>query len=217
MSTDNNTPKFYTSKDKVWVDPKGMEVPFSRVFKPEKLKEKACADIHALALKAEQSLKALNDKVYAISDNLYKEAMAALHAEGKKQTKGNFTYYNFDRSFKVEIDMQDRLEYDSLKMDAAKAKFDQYIAQHTQGNDELIVALIGDAFTNSKGSVDHKKVQNLLSYQHRFKGEKYALWHDGCNLLAAAGTVVSSKRYTRIFVRNAQGEYQALTLNFSSL
>lgn len=210
------TPKFYTSKDPIWHDAKQLPVPFSRVLKPERLKEKAAEKLYKKATALSADLAAFHTEVKTICTQLYEEALQAMGADAQK-SKGNFTWYNFDRSFKVEIDMKDRIEYDPIKLEAAKQKFDDYIAQHVAGNDDLIITLIKDAFTNTKGKVDNKKIQTLVSYKAKFSGAKYALWHAGCDLLIAAATVVSSKRYTTFSVRQDDGSYQQLNLNFSSL
>lgn len=209
--------KFHTSKDKIWQDAKGLPVPYSRVLPPERKKEKYAKQLHDMAKKIETDLGSLWEHANAICAELYKEAMDALAAEGKAQTKGNFRWYNFDKSVRIEVDMQDRLEYDSLKLAAAKAKFDEYITKHTAGADDLITTLVADAFTNTKGRVDNKKIQTLISYKNRFTGAKYALWHQGCDLLIEAAEVVSSKRYTTFSLRQPDGSYKAINLNFSSI
>lgn len=212
-----STVKFQTSKDKIWQDAKGLEVPYSRVLPDERKKEKYAQRLHALAEKATINLDSLKQEADELCAELYAEAMEALKVSNKKTTKGNFVWYNFDKSFKVEVDIADRIEYDSLKLEAAKAMFDEYIKKHIGGSDDLISGLVADAFTTSRGKVDSKKIQTLISYKNRYKGAKYELWHKGCDLLIEAASVVSSKRYTTFSIRQEDGSYKNINLNFSSL
>ena len=89
--------------------------------------------------------------------------------ENDKKGKGNFTWFNFDRSIKVEVSISDRIEFDDLGIIACKDKLNEFLDSNIESKDDAVKSMILDAFNNTKGELDAKKVMNLLRYKSKIK------------------------------------------------
>ncbi len=200
---------------KAWIDEKGIEIPANRITRLEKLREKEAARLL-------KDAKAINDKLAEykatmarICDYVYTEAMDELGADPGKN-KGNFTWYNFDRSIKVEVSISERIDFDDILIAAAKEKLDTFLEQHTS-EDEMIRQLVMNAFATSRGKLDVKRVLGLVSYRQRLPKSKYPLFHEAIDLIEQSIHRPDSRRYFRISERMSEGDYKVVELNFSSI
>ena len=206
----------HTSKNTMWTDEKGISIPFSRITKPEKIKETNAAKILKEARKANEGLNAFK----VLVTDLIAEAFEADLKEGKvaKEGKGNYLLYSFDRSVKVEVSVNERIEFDENTIGAAKEKFEQFLTDGTNGIDEMIRQLILSAFeTARKGKLDTKKVMSLLAYRSRISETKYPAFHEALKLIEDSIRRPDSKTYYRVWVKDDAGQFQTVELNFSAI
>jgi hypothetical protein len=201
-----------TSKDKVWKDESGTQIPFDRVTKGEKLRERLAAKLLKESLIINKKLKEIKEIFADTSKEVFDEFMES--AKVKKITKGNFTWYNFDRTIRVEVAISERIEFDDLGINVCKEKLNQYISDNIQSKNELVTNLIKDAFQTRNGKLDTKKVMSLLRYKSRIND---VLFQEAMNHLEESIRRPDSKSYYRIAVRNEAGQYDNVDLNFSSL
>jgi len=201
---------------KVWKDETGLEIPANRITKSEKMRESATEKLQKKAEKLNQLLSAFKEEFIETSDEIY---VAVLEENGVKASdrKGNFSFYNFDRSVKVETDIQERIEFDDAMIAVAKQHFDEFLSSNTNGIDDMIRELILDAFSSTRGKLDTKKVMSLVKYRSRIPADKYPQFHAAINAIEKGMRRPSSKRYFRISLRDAEGRYNAIDLNFSSI
>jgi len=201
----------YTTKDSEWADESGVSIPFNRITKAEKLKERTLNKMLKKALNLSKQLADFKTKVEkeceAVADAVLEELKAG------KPTKGNFTFFNFDRSIKVCVSISERIEFDDLTIQAAKAKLDEFLEDSIQG-EKMVKNLVMDAFNKSKGNLDVKKVLSLLKYKDQVNDKRFT---EAINLIEKAIRKPHSKSYFRIWGRDAKGEYQLVDLNFSSI
>lgn len=203
---------YQTSKNKMWVDESGMEIPFSRTTKSERLRERSAHSLLSDAQKLNSQLAAFKEKVIRVCDEVYQVFMEEKNNE--KARKGNFTWYNFDRSIKVEVAIQDRIEFDDLTISASKDKFDQYLHENVTSKDDFVKEIVVNAFSTSRGKLDTRKVLDLIKYKSRSKDP---VFQEAIKLLEESIRRPDSKTYFRIWERDTQGQYHAIDLNFSSL
>lgn len=200
------------SNQEFWIDESGNKIPYSRTTKTERLMERTAA-------KLLKDAKQMNEKL-----TLYKEAFADacdavyksfLHEkELSTDRKGNFTWYNFDRSIRIEISISERVTFDDLLITSAREKLNEFLTDNISGKTEFIKELVIDAFKTSKGQLDSKKVMNLLKYRGKIKDKLYqSAMEDIENSIRRP----SSRRYFRISERQPDGDYKAVDLNFSSI
>jgi len=196
-----------------WTDEKGHKVEMKRITKYEKLKEISAAKIVKQALKAEEKLVQTKTAVIELCEKVYDKYMEENNNDGKER-KGNFTWFNFDKSMKIEVSVNEPIKFDDLAIIACKDKLDEFLDNNISNENEIIKEMITDAFETSRGKLDTKKVMSLLSYKHRVKD---SVFQEAMHLLEKGITRPKSKRYFRVSVINEEGGYDNIELNFSSI
>lgn len=201
---------------KIWKDENGLEIPGTRVTKAEKLKERKAAQLLKQALKIHQTLKSYKSTIDQACQEVFDAVMEEAGAKGQNH-KGNFTWYNFDRTIKVEVNINERIDFDDALIAAAKDKFYEFLSTNTSGIDEMIRSLIMDAFQTTRGKLDPKKVLGLVRYRSRINEKKYPLYHEAIDLIERSIRRPDSRKYFRIWERKQDGKYVNIDLNFSSI
>jgi hypothetical protein len=131
-----------------------------------------------------------------------------------KEGKGNKMFYNFDRSIKIEVSINENISFDENTIGLAKAKLDEFLTKNTVGIDAMIKELVLSAFETSKGKMDAKKVLSLKRHTSRVND---AVFTEAVNLIDKSIRRTSSKTYFRVWVKDGGGQYQNIDLNFSSI
>lgn len=199
-----------------WTDESGITIPFNRISKLENVKEAQSAKLLKEAVKASEWLKKLRAMVEEACTKVANEVHLETVAVGKgfKDSKGNFTWFNFDRSIKIEVNVNETIKFDEARIAAARELFDKFISKNVQGTDDIIRQLINSAFANTKGGLDSKKVLGLLKFRSKIKD---SLFHQALDHIEASISRPSSKRYFRIWAKDENGAYQNIDLNFSNI
>jgi hypothetical protein len=209
--------KFHTQKDSVWVNAAGDAVPVKFVPKVDKVKESLGQKVHKAALQAEKQLSDLHKLLTEASTEvlqLIRDEYAVKSGKQKKQGKGAFTWFNFDRSIKIEGDVNDIVKWDGPLMTEAHELLKQYINANLNGANELIAGLVTAAFANTRGMIDSGKVFQILKYQDKIKNKEF---QKACELMKQAQTIDRTKMYMRVWEKADTGEYRNINLNFSSI
>lgn len=195
-----------------WTDEGGVTVPFNRLSKSEKLRETLSGQLVKAALKVNHDLIALKTHI----TDCMNDVTAALIADEKlpKNSKGNYTWYNFDRSIKIEVNVNETLQFDEAMIAAAREYLDKFITENVQGTAEVVRELINKAFQNTKGGLDAKKVMSLFKYRSKIKAANF---QRALGLIEQSISRPSSKKYFRVWAKNEEGGYQNIDLNFSSI
>lgn len=202
-----------TNKQTSWTDDKGVSVPFTRITKIEREKEKIANKIVSDATAIKERLKAFKTYVENECGKLYQASLKEYKAEDKVR-KGNFTWYNFDKEVRVEVNVNERIGFQEPEISIAKEKLDGFISDNLGGVDKLIQELVNDAFQNTKGALDAKKVMSLLKYRSKIKAVKF---QEALDLIEKSIVTNGSKTYFKVSLRQPNGEYEYIDLNFSSL
>lgn len=205
MTTQKSTQEF-------WTDEQGMKIPYSRITKAERLMEKESARLYREAAKLHAALKAYKKSIIKTCGQVYTEFMK--EKDSKVMGKGNFTWYNFDRTLKIEVSVSDRIEFDDLTITACKNKLDEFIDQNVEGKTDFVKELVNEAFTTSRGKLDSKKVMALLKYRSKIKAVEF---QEAMKLLEESIRRPDSRVYFRIWAKDAAGQYRNIDLNFSSI
>jgi len=202
----------YKVKDKVWADETGNTVPVEYISPGNRLKERHAATLIKQAKQTNKRLVNFKKQV----DKLCREVYAIMMEEYKvkENGKGNYTWYSFDRSIKVEVSISERIDFDDMAINACKQKLDEFLSENLNAKMEFVKELVTDAFSTSRGKLDAKKVMSLLKYRTKIKAQ---LFQDALNLLEDSIRRPSSKTYFRISERNDDGSYSQIDLNFSNL
>lgn len=203
-------------KNGTWTDESGIEIPANRISRAEKEREKQSEKILKSAQKVNKQLRDFYYLITQANDAVNRANVAEHKAHGKavRAGKGNFTWYNFDRSVKIEVNVNETIRFDEAKISAARELFDQFIDRNVSGTTDIVRQLINTAFANHKGGLDSKKVLSLLRYRSKIKDRDF---HSALDLIEDSISRPDSKKYYRVWVKNEQGAYENIELNFSSI
>ncbi|MBV7268401.1 DUF3164 family protein [Winogradskyella luteola] len=208
-----NTATYHTSRDKEWIDESGVSIPYNRTTKAERLHERSSARILKSAISLNKKLSEFKNLIRKLSDEAYKVFMKEKNS--KTKTKGNFTWYNFDRSIKIEVSISEPIRFDDLTIEAAKSKFDEFLDQNIESKNDFVKEMITDAFeTQRSGKMDVKQVMNLSRYESKINDP---LFSEAVALINQAVRKPKSKTYFRVWQKDEHGEYQNVDLNLSSI
>lgn len=208
--------KVHSNKDATWRNADGDKVPVKFVPLMDKKKEALAAKLHKSALSLEATLANLHNTMcdaFADITVMVREEYALKYKKEMK-TKGSITWFNFDRSIKIEADKNDIVKWDNALMTAAKEQLDRYLRANLTEANELIAGLVAGAFANSRGMIDSGKVFQILKYREKIKATPF---QKACQLMADAQSVDRTKLYMRIWEKLEDGQYRNINLNFSSI
>jgi|SRR5690554_605375 len=201
------------SSETAWIDESGNQTQYSRLFTYEKLMEKNAIKLFKDAIKVNEVLHDFKEKVREICEEVHEQYLKDKNIDAKG--KGNFTWYNFDRSIKVEVSINDRITFDDMGIATCRELFDEYLNDTLKNTrNKMISKMLHDAFTTSRGKLDTKKVMNLIRYENE---EDHPKFKKAMEVLKDSIRKPSSKTYFRIWAKDTAGEYQNIDLNFSSI
>lgn len=205
--------KTFKSTDKTWIDESGTSIPFNRINKVERLHERYSAKIAKVALDVNKRLQAFNQMISELSQEAYDAYMLSKNIT--KKSKGNYTWFNFNRSIKIEINVNEPIVFDSLIITAAKEKLDVFLDKNVESKNEFVKKMVIDAFeTQHNGQLDVKQVLKLTRYEDKIKNK---LFSEAIKLIREAIRRPKSKIYRRVWIKDENGQYQNIELNLSSL
>ncbi len=204
--------KKQTPKDKVWSDEQGIEVPFDRTTKTERMKESHAYKLATTAQKINSQLVDFKAQIRTLCDDVFTSVLT--ESERKKATKGNFTWYNFNGSIKIEVSINENIEFDGLLIEKCKQKLLELVGESISADKAFIKELVLSAFQTSKGKLDTKKIMSLKKYTTKINDERYT---EAMQYLDQSIRRPDSKTYFRVWIRDEHGQYQNIDLNFSSV
>lgn len=205
----------HTAKDQFWKDESGVSVPYNRTTALERKKER-------LANKLVKSATKLNDILLAFKQEIIQaneDVLETIRQENdvKLDGKGNFTWYNFNRTIKIEVNVNEAIKFDEIKIEAAKEKLINLIRENISG-DDFIISIVEDAFQTSRGKLDARKILGLQKHTSRIKSKDIKeKWENAMELINQSITRPKSKSYQKVWVKDDEGAYKAIELNFSAL
>lgn len=203
----------HTSKDAIWQDEQGTQIPFNRVTPTEKLHERSSAKLLKGAQAINKQLAVFKTEMQKLSAEALESFMASKGIE--KPTKGNYTWFNFNRTIKIEVAISERIEFDDLTINAAKVKLDEFLNINITSKNDFAKELVMKAFeTKRNKKLDVKKVLDLTSHKSRINDP---LFSEAVDLITSAIRRPESKTYFRIWLRDEEGKYNNIDLNLSSI
>ena len=204
-----------TAKDQLWHDESGTSVPYNRITALERLKEKHSNKLAKSAQKLQNSLIEFKEEMNAINQEILE--MVRKENDVKLDGKGNLTWYNFNKTIKVEVNINEAIKFDEIKIEAAKEKLINLIRENISG-DDFIISIVEDAFQTSRGKLDAKKILGLQKHTSRIKTKSIKeKWEDAMNLINESITRPKSKSYQKVWLKDEEGAYTPIELNFSAL
>jgi hypothetical protein len=194
---------------KEWKNHRGETVPAQYVSKFDKKKEVVVARIAKRAEELNKALKAFKEAAITDTDMLYQLMFTERNMEPKG--KGNATFFSFDKELKVEVVMDEIVDFDD-KITLAQAKIQEFLEEKTKGADNDLVLLVNNAFTTTKGRLDKTRVFSLFSLKIT-----HPKWVEAIDLIKASIAVNNRRKYINISRRDSNDKYVPIQLNWSAL
>ena len=214
MKTTNlNLPKQQKLKDKVWVDENGYQIPVTYINAFDRMREAKAHKLANDAAKLHDKLQAFKQEAIQTAMDIYKRFLKEKGIDATDR-KGNFTFYDFDRKIRVEMDVKERITFDDMGIAAAKELLMKFLQDNVDAKAKFIKDLVMDAFQTSRGKLDVKKVLNLLKYESKIDDERF---QEALKLIRESIIREDSKRYISISYRDGSGKWRPIVLNFASL
>jgi hypothetical protein len=201
---------------KTWTDEKGHEIPYSRITKLEKRTQRETKKLLRKAQSINTKLVDFKTEVAIIAEELW---ISTIQEAGSKtkDSKGNITIYNFDRSIKMEVNVATPIKFDDALIAVAREKFNEFLDVSTANVEDFMKEMIHSAFETSRGQLDTKQVMDLVSLRKRVDRARFPLFHEAIDLIEDSIRRPSSKKYFRIWYKDEANDYQIVDLNFSSI
>lgn len=195
---------------KKWIDYKGQEVPAKYVPEIDKKKERIIDRYLKKSIDLNKMLIAFKQEFLCDCDNINVERMMEANI-ALADRKGNYTLTSFDKSIKIEVNIQDRIEFDD-NINFAQEKIKEFLTEKTLNSDPELAEIVNTAFQTSRGKLDNKRILGLfrLKIQH-------PVWLEAMELIKKSIQTNSSTRYITIWQKNEEGSYKQIQLNFSAL
>lgn len=202
------------SSDTLWQDEAGTKIPYNRINPYERKAETKLAQIAKAAINVNEKLTAFKADVQKGAADLYAAFIAQNGGKAPGRGKGNLTFYNFDRSIKVEMSVNEAITFDENTIQLAHDKLTELLEDGLEEAKDFVKPLVMDAFSTAKGKLDTKRVLGLRRYADKIKDTRYA---EAMAFIDQAIRKPSSKEYFRVWLRASNGEYQDIQLNFSAI
>ncbi len=200
--------------DQLWLDETGTRIPYNRVKPYERLNERKLAVLAKSAIDLNIRLKAFKSTLKETAEELYRAFLEDNNGRPPGKGKGGITLFNFDRSIKVEVDVNDNIVLDEAFISLAKEEFDHLLNDAIGDAKEWFKPILMDAFETSGGRLDYKKVLNLKRYKDRITDPRF---HKAMDFIDKAIRKPSSTEYFRVWIRDNTGKYTDVQLNFSKI
>jgi len=198
----------------MWLDETAMAIPYNRVKHYERLNERKLAQLAKVAIDLNGKLDAFKQHLKATAQELYTAFLVGNDGKAPGKGKGGITLFNFDRSIKIEVDVNDNIVLDEAFINLAKAEFDDLLNDAIGDAKEWFKPIVMDAFETSGGRMDYKKVMNLKRYKDRITDPRF---HKAMDFIDKAIRKPSSTEYYRVWIRDDAGKYIDVQLNFSKI
>lgn len=201
----------HKTTDKVWEDHQGKNVPVEYIPDIDRRTEVTVGKLLRSAESLSKKLAEFKEKAYNEADKLYSEMLKNANIE-KSERKGNYTLSSFDKSVKIEMNISETIKVND-NISFAQIKFNEFIALKTKGIDADISEIVNNAFRPRRnGRLDIKSLMDLFRYKIT-----HPVWLEGIELTKKGLYTDGSVRYMTIWVKDVNGKYQPVKLNFSSI
>lgn len=198
--------------EKTLINAHGQPVPLSMIPVLMQLKDETVRSIVMRAEETQELLATFKVEAQTLIQD-YLDLASQEYGANPTGVKGNLSLLSYDGTLKVVININERIHFEGEKLNAARSLFMECFREWTHTSRPELKAMIEDALNMDKqGRVNRWQILRILrlkSEDERFCRAQKALQDS----MAA----LDSKPYVRIYQKDARGNWQHLSLNFSSL
>lgn len=192
-------------------DSRGRLVPESQIKDIDLLRDQLVRELHSEALEAQAALAKFKQKAF---ETIHSFVSLSAEKYGAKLggAKGNVSLLTFDGELRVQLAIQESIQFDE-RLQAAKELIDECLREWTVGARPEIATLVQDAFrVDAAGKLRTGSVLAL-----RRLDITDSRWQQAMQAISDAVQVVGSKSYVRFHRRDANGQYQAISLDIAGV
>lgn len=195
-------------KDRTLTDAQGREISV-------KVLNQDILDREAAITKAMDHALKLQDRIIKEKHTIIKIVEDYLNDAARKNNvewKGNALLLSFDEKYKIEIRYREKIQF-GIELQIAKQKMDECIKAWSADSNDNLKAIINEAFqVDKRGQLARYRIFALRRYKI-----KDPIWKEAMELIDKAIMVTSTKQYISFAVRDDEGNYHKVVLNFSTL
>lgn len=192
-------------------DAQGREVPTELVKDIDKLRDQT---VRGLFSRFKEKAAELTDFRQAINEEIGEFLSLSAEQYGVKMggAKGGVTLTSYDGSIKIEISNNDVIAF-TEQLQVARELILKCVQKWSDGSRSELRALIDNAFkVDKQGMVSTSRILGLRSIDIHD-----ADWQTAMKAITDSIQVVSSRKYLRVSVRDADGKYQLQQLDARAL
>lgn len=195
---------------KYYVDAAGRLIPEEMVPEYDKIKDQTVESVYAKLMGLrEQMLAVKADTLQTITD--LKRILESQYGV-KFGDKNNMSFTTIDGEKRLRVDQNTIKSFDE-KILVAKAKIDSLIEKWAKGSNVNLVAIVKQAFElDQSGNINVARVLSL-----RRLNVDDSEWKEAMDLIGDSFQPVMSKQYLNMQVRQKDGRYAAIDLNFARM
>lgn len=191
-------------------DAKGRWTPLEMISPADKLEDETVRKIMAYA--EELSAQVGRFKAHTFDDlSSFEALLAQEYGAAKGGAKGNKTFMTFDGLKKVQVQVQDRIDF-GPQLQIAKGLVDECLNEWSADSRPEIRAIVTRAFnTDREGQINRAEIFMLLRLE--IDDER---WNRAMEAIRDAMRVVGSKTYVRCYERDRpDGDWRAVTIDLA--
>ncbi len=196
---------------KTMIDARGREIPVEYVPKYDRARDRVVRRIHREAVKTHERLAAFRESARGMILDFVRKA-AEDHDMALGGEKGNITLRSFDGLLKVQLAVQDHLDFNE-KLGMAQTLIGEYLQEISKGADPALVKIVHRAFyADQRGRLRTNAVLAL-----RNLAIKHPKWRRAMEIIVESIVVASSKQYVRVYARpDTNSDFAMLSLDIAS-
>ncbi|MDD7202406.1 MAG: DUF3164 family protein [Sphaerochaetaceae bacterium] len=193
-----------------YVDATGRLVPSEMVPEYDKIKDQTVECVYAKLMELRQRmLEVKADTLQTITD--LKGVLETQYGV-RFGDKNNMSFTTIDGRKRLRVDQNTIKSFDE-KILVAKAKIDALIEKWSEGSNVNLVAIVKQAFElDQSGNINVARVLSLRRLAVDDPG-----WKEAMDLISDSFQPVMSKQYLNMQVRQSDGRYAAIDLNFARM
>ena len=197
------------------INGKGHQVPYHLVKPSDRQIDETVRDIHRYAVELMSQIARFRSHTYddlgALMELLSEQYGTQMRGM-KDGGRGNVSFKSYDGLIKVEISVQDYVEY-GPELQIAKKLVDQYIHEVSEGVPDEVRALLNHAFEVDKAG----KVNRDALYTLRRLEIDHPTWKRAMDAVKDSQRVESTREFVRISTRpDTKSGFRAMQINLAN-
>ncbi len=197
-------------KETTMIDSRGREIPISYVKAHDRAKDRVVKSIQKQA-------DDLSARLAKFREDSLSRIMAYVRKCGEEYDvtmggeKGNITLRSFNGLTKVQLAIQDNVEFDE-RLAIAQKLITEYLEEISKGADPALIQLVHKAFyADAQGRLRTGQVLGL-----RTINIKHPKWRQAMDIIVDSISVQSSRQYVRVYQRDTtEAPWQMIQLNIA--